>query len=274
MGRRIGKRALRVLSEHRVGWGGQIGMAPASSKTERRVFLMKGILGVCVVVAMLATPAMAALIDFNAPVYHDGAIAGQDGWVATGDTSGILVSDTATNGWMHVETGAGTSVVWVTRPYATPIGPGADGHILVSVDVTNVQNIAGQALRLEFADSSGSEFARLEVFGNGVRARGPGGGTAGTAYSIAQGVTKTIWIDIDDNTNNAYFYHDSISSGNLLAGANPLAYNTTSTEISRLSLEAANVASKWSCYVDNINVTPEPASLILLALGGLLLRRR
>jgi len=251
---------------------------------------MKGVMGVCVVMALLATPAMAIVINFNAPAYSDGDLYGQTDpcgstWTgnATGAGSGtIVVGGTATNGSMHAVTAASQYYVQLDLP--TPVEPGADGHIRISMDLTNVTGQGGNALKMGFQDASGNELARAEVQGVQARGRGAGGTSTVTAVmAVSQYQTRVLWVDIDTAGagGNVYFYQDSIAPANqLLVGGQAVGipYTDTNETIGRIMLETFNPTAaplpKISMNVDNINITPEPTALSLLVFGGLLIRRR
>jgi hypothetical protein len=230
--------------------------------------------------------------DFNAPTYTDGALAtnadnatpGQDGWIATNaaGTNNISVSNTATNGIVTMT----TSGEDVRHPLS---GAVTSGSVYLDADV-NVSAAQTGDYFLSVGDGGLSNFyARTYIksaTGGYVMALGTGAGTAVTYGTtvLPFNTAEHLLVRLDMvpgtlNDTGALYINPTTSDG---SGDTPYVAATTigtdATSIAGVYLRQGGATSSATlASVDNISVrgtVPEPASLCVLCVGGLMLAAR
>jgi hypothetical protein len=229
------------------------------------------LLGIALVlVAVLATPASAILIDFNAPAYTDAPLPNQTDpvhglWTTTSDVGFINVENTATNGRLVIQPNPSAPFHNASLLLAAPVAPDASGKIIASFDlIEGVGTDAGNIWKLLFKDIDGNDLARVQGFKDRASGRLPQAGPMITPPMIVGGAnptTRTMFIEIDttgDGGTTSY-YQDSISAANLL-GSFP--YITLNDEVAEIRVETFNRTDLEDnrARIDNISVVGAPDS--------------
>jgi trimeric autotransporter adhesin len=252
--------------------------------------------GVIAAAALTAQGAVLSNVSFNSPIYSDGAIIGQDGWLITGTSTvnPINVTNTATDGVVPLTT-TGQDV---RRPFTTAVSP-SDTSIYYSL---NVNLSAAQATGDYFAHLGdggtslfyGRLFAKSEgagfVLGLTTSSGTPTYGTTvlsfGTEYQIVARYDVVSGGTTND-TGALYVNPTSATEGSntlYVAGTTVGTDATGITAFTHQNLRQGAAANAPTLTVDDFRVAttfaeaaaiPEPASLAVLGLGSLMgLRRR
>jgi hypothetical protein len=253
------------------------------------------VLGLAVaVVAGTAFQASAAILystGFDSPTYSDGGLAGQDSWAAHSGagTNAQTVANTATNGNVTLTTsGEDTHRNWV--------GAVTSGSVYLSADITVNSAQTGDYF-LTLGDGGSSNFYdRLYVKSTGAgtfamalgtAAGTPGAGAYGANLNI--GTTYHIVAEYDmvsgaaNDTGAVYvnptdpIFGDTNASPSFYVAA--VTQGTDASSILGVYMRQGSGSSAPGVTIDNIAVAvpdavPEPASLGVLALGGLALLAR
>jgi hypothetical protein len=225
------------------------------------------LLGMCVLVAMLATPALAVYSETFS--YPDGNLAGNGGWIWWNSDPGVN----------SVEVQSGTCAVYADQSSAVDVSnPDIDeapvaNQLSLTMDV-RMSDATGGAGWFNVWDRAGSKVLG-GLYWNGAAFYGrnqdtgvllsgmPSPGTAGlTINMMFDFVGKTVTYSIGATTYGSLAF-------------NP-AYNAANAGIGEVGFEAqTNVKGPNSYHIfDNLSITPEPATLGLLLLGLPMLRRR
>ncbi len=263
------------------------------------------IIGAAAVAATYGAQASQAAItvldtaNFNAPTYSDGALSaatttttpGQDNWLTTsaGGTNNILVSGSATNGLVTL-TGAGEDV---RRPFDGGASV-TSGSVYLEADITVTAATAGGDYFMHLGDGGTANFngrVYLESSGAGFVLAFPTGADTTPNYgTTVLNFNQTYHVlarydfvaGLANDTGALYVNPTSIDG----SADSPYVAATTAgidaTTISAMYLRQGGATTAGSLTVDNMEAftenaaTPEPASLSVLALGGvaLLARRR
>jgi hypothetical protein len=231
---------------------------------------LKSVLFACALLAFMTTRALAVAWSDSFDSYIAGrGLGGQDGW--TGSTTGAI--DVVS--WPYYSfpnsvrvTGGLTSVDAMND---IPDEAGVGGIVAAGFKIQGSLSTPGDTTWfVEFLDPTGNSLARF--YGTGGSVRGRIDGTANVTGVINLGGLGT-WDDlkvvIDTVANTSSFYFNGVLMGAALPHS-PAGDVVGSVKIERIG----NVNNPTDrVYLDDIYV-PEPTTLALLGLGGLLLRPR
>lgn len=222
-----------------------------------------------------STRAIAQGTGFEAPDFAAGDINGQSGWsVFSGDTAQVVSTANPATGAQHYRNqfesafGTGTNV----GAFSPDTGPSTIEPQTMSLDV-NIGATGGADYDIvPQAPSQSFLTARVKFnyLGNIFVLDDTGLGLAfeDTGVAWTPGVYKNLTIDMDPGANTMDYYYDGSLIWSSVAGV----YAGTAME------QVVILSDNWhfgeSGDFDNLSVTPEPASLLLLVLGALAIRRR
>ena len=222
-------------------------------------------MGMCVLAAMVATPAMG--IPVGAVFWEDweseipGTRLGDTAQWEGGNTSSVVVDtggnnvgrligdpDTSDFLWTNANFGAGTQGKYQAFNYtAFGGGPGVGNRTHICV-----------------LDSGGGVWGRW--YGDSLRLIPRLGGAVGPSVDISDGLPHEMTITYDPTTGVMDFWADSDPVWSTNAG--------TGNYMTRIEIQNQwGSASDW-IDIDDIGIFPEPASLALLGIGLLFLKRR
>jgi len=252
--------------------------------------------GASLVLSSVAASTHAALLystGFNSPTYSNGALVGQDAWSLTGTvvTNPIQVINTATDGSVALTTGQDAN-----RVYSTAVSA-SDSSIYYSVNASLTTASTGGDYFMHLSDGGSTVFlGRLfakSATGGYVLGLTTSSGTptyGSTVLSFATEYQFVARYDVVSGLANdtGALYVDPISntegSNSLYVAATTLGTDATSiASFIAVNLRQGGTTSAPTVNVDDIRVAttfgeaavvPEPASLGLIALGGLALLRR
>jgi len=247
---------------------------------------MKRLIAVAVVAA-LASVASANIYatGFEATEgFATGFIGGQNGWSAfsASTVEGHVDTVNPASGAQHLRisndpaAGAGNYV----GGFSPDWGPQPAGQYTVSVDVCIGATGGADYDIVPQAPSQSFLTARVKYFWDDYDLDGTPGdvvvldddGTGltyyDTGYDYTPGVYHNLTIDIDAIGNTIDYYFDGTLAYSGMAGV------FAGTSVEQVVFLCDNWNAGESGDFDNLLVTPEPTSLVLLALGGLALIRR
>ena len=214
------------------------------------------VLGMCVLVAVAASPAMAVFVENFS--YADGALTDVSGglWLADGTPQTDIAVQ---NGELRLSSAAGMHV-WAWTESLGETGDGLTATIMIKKgDVGDGSNF----WYLYFGQNTTGDLGYW--YGGNNNAKGRGANGAGAATMLTGGWDRLDAV-VDFTGGTTKFYVNG-------------ALNFTATHSGKSALNIIEferyqraLAGDYILF-DNL-VVPEPASLILLALGGLVLRRR
>jgi hypothetical protein len=224
--------------------------------------------GAMAILALLPASAIAQWGD-NFDAYEDGTklynIGGWSGWDDVYEAAGTVSSAQAMSAphSIEVSNSMGVDAVhpfdpaydegsWVLTAYQY-IPENLDG--LTYFILNNVYNHGGPyewAIQMQMDPSSGLVNEAIH-----------GGGTAPIVYDAWTEIR--VEFDLDADTCEAYYDDVMLFSGTWTSGGYP------TLAFANIDLYAPHDVS---VYYDNLSLVPEPASLVLLAVGALALRRR
>jgi PEP-CTERM motif len=236
--------------------------------------------------------------NFNAPTYSDGVLnagtdtttAGQDGWLNTsgGGTNNITVSNSATNGSVALTT-SGQDV----RRFFDGGATVTSGSIFFEADITVSAAQATGDYFMHLGDGTTTVFnARTYIKSSGsgfVMALGTGAGTPtygstvlsfGTTYHVLG--RYDLVTGLANDTGALYIDPTSVDGSSDTPYVAATTVGIDATTFAAMYLRQGTAGSAATLTLDNFEAftepaaTPEPASLGVLALGGmaLLARRR
>ena len=232
-----------------------------------------------VFVSLLATPAMATFYDGFA--YPDGGLNGQGTWSGNASAAQVAVASE------KVVVTAGSGLTWAYTPVSANYE--ADNTItfaiklqMVSGDTPDYTNICDIIIR----PTTGLQQAGWRIQGTQVRGRQGDF----TSMSGVQG-NKTDWVPLVGNSAagtwdlfevvndltalRTYYYVTPAGGSRTQIGDAGNAGLAGSTGIDSVWMKHVGIGGADQINVDDVTVTPEPATLILLALGLMpVLRRR
>ncbi len=225
---------------------------------------MRRAMEIGVVMAMLATPAMAVWVeDFS---YPDGSLAGNvnpygDTWEEWGGVAGINVS----GGSLHLSSGTEDTWCWNTGPNESgsvvtvtvnvmkgTVGPDGEGNFwyLYLGDQTNTYNIGYWYGGATYAQSRmGNSVVRNDLIGSGW---------------------NQLKAEVDFGVHQTRFYFNGVLNHTINHSGSPTAVGLV--EINRYPRTPPDEIPGCDVYFDDI-VIPEPTAAILLTIAGLLFLR-
>jgi hypothetical protein len=214
--------------------------------------------GVCVLVAVLAAPVLGAWVDSFS--YPDGPLAGNDGWTGSGTGIDVVSGE--------VRVGLGGTAFLDTVNFAAEAG----NNIVCTVwakpgSGAGESNIWAAA----FNDASSRNYARWYGWGNSARPRIDGYGLVLAPVTLNPGVWNNLTVVVNEGAGTSTFYHDGLNLGSLAYGISGATGGVSQAQIENMG--RTDVPNDF-IMLDNMSVVPEPASLILLGLAGILALRR
>ena len=243
--------------------------------------------GIAVVLTLGGLPARAELIDFEEPTYPDAdpccqGLDGMDGWTA--DSGWILFNGNSVLNSSQVMWNNGAANEFATRDFTTPLTSGTLTYELRPDDPG-----AGESHWLLPQDTSGAWALQLLAHrktkvntNHEFELRLTGGGTVGTSPDVAainfgtQEAWYEIRIDFDlaDTTagpNGTFDLQITRIDGTPQVVwdfdgqhiANPV------LNIGKFTDNGSTASTGHATLIDNINLIPEPSSLVLVLLGTL-----
>ncbi len=222
------------------------------------------VLGMCVLVAMAASPALGGYLETFS--YPDGNLAGNGGWFFWTADPGIDA--------LEVQSGA-------AHAYADQASPLRVGD--ASMDVAAVDNKVSLTMDVKMSGAGGAGWFHVwDLSGNvllgglywnyaalygrntekgylvGLPSPGTDGVTVGMDFDFA---ASTVTFSVNGTAYGSSAFSSAVGAGN--EGVGEVAFEAQT-----------NGRGSDHEVFDNLSIVPEPASLILLGLGGLLVLRR
>jgi hypothetical protein len=198
---------------------------------------------------------------FEAPAYHLGALAGQQGW--TGNT-GVVENSLAYAGSQAVEFNA-TGLTVGSAGDLTMLAVSSDGPMMQVSDEfyasASDANVVWTVLSLGGNNSGAPFIGALFADSSGVLVSGSGA-SAYTQILFGQWNSYTLDINFTTQTLTGYL------NGTLIGTEGFAQSNTELTEVG-FGIDGANGHATTQAYVDNVSVetVAEPGSLMLFAAG-------
>jgi hypothetical protein len=204
---------------------------------------------------------------FEAPAYHTGALAGQDGWSGSG---GVVENTLAYAGTQAVESNAiGVVKTQGAVGDLTMLSVSSDGPMMQVSDefyaTAADPNVAWEVLAIGGNGTNNSGLVGQLFVADGYAILG--GSTNGGLVPISIDAWNSYTIDINFTTGTETGYVN-----NTLIDTLTIASNSTEVTEVGFGIDGANGASSQA-YFDNLSVdtVPEPATLMLFAPGLLAL---
>jgi hypothetical protein len=209
-------------------------------------------------------PASAAF--FEGFDYANGGLGGNGGW--NGSTAGAL---DVVNGELVITSGNAAPLVGSVNNIN--IEPDANGKIYAGLKIYTEGDGPNNLYSVYFNDPAGLNFARFQGRTSQAFARIGGYGTyIWPPAQLNYNEWNTLELEIDTVAQRSYFTVNGTLLGSLSYVSDQPAIGSTLGSIRIDRMENAELGQTMK--IDDVWATPEPASLLLLALGGLLLRRR
>ena len=220
-------------------------------------------------------PDQAASTPAGTPV-DTGAFSGGDGFTTAGYEGGGYLSTLAGNG--NIPNGADV--------FSTANGPVKSISFMVNFDAStfdssgNFNTVLGESQFFRFDASNGANHGGLyltETGGDTAKLSTSFGGSiiGGASHSNSVSWAPDTWYelkweyrDVGQSEAGIKFYRDGVPIGSRLADHTW----TASGDIYTGNHPAVDVGLQG--VIDNFQITPEPATMMLFGLGGLFLRRR
>ncbi len=246
---------------------------------------------------IFAVDAKAFTIDFNSPTYTDGELLGQDTWTGAGaHTGGWEVKNTAGDGYVESVSNPGTKIATFAMTTANTglANPNPTGIQTLTFDITlNASSGTARIATFDFG-RDGSEYTPVgnwDIYESGnvsIRyntANHPGPVVTHTFSGLlSDGVTAKITFDVDyDNLLVRMSKDNSVISNAVSGNVNGwIPFDDTRGTLqdpdADLNLGGIRLITRGAAgtiALDNIVFPiPEPASLVLLGLGGLVMLKR
>ncbi len=248
------------------------------------------------VMAMGLGSANAAIFETDFESYSGGTPVGQDGWAGWGSPNAYIDNSTLEHQYMRGYQWLGTSGIGrntsaLYRPFAAQTGqvklevlysPNQSESSWRSVSLRDssatgpewyyssddIAALVGTSRKYDDPGDGGKWFFALDADGRQWLTDGPEALKA-NVYKIV--IDANVGTQTYDATVNLYDIDTGVV-GAEVASWTGLSFNNTVSDISRVFVQSWDNTSHW----DNFNITPEPATLAVLALGGfaVLLRRK
>jgi hypothetical protein len=232
---------------------------------------MRRVMGIGVVLALLVTPAMASFFD-NFDSYTNGELVGQDGWTGTTGIAAVQNDGTLKLTYDDTKKPSVEGTGHVINNFTPVTGP----VITWSVDVYAGGNTGqeGNAFDIQLNDAAGLNFARWYGGYNSDTPRIDGFGQVLPGVTLVANQWNSLKVVIDTVAKTSTFYHNNNNLGSLAYATNQPAIGAAATQVT-IGLQNASTSKNGAYkFYDNLSVTPEPATLGLLALGALFVSRR
>lgn len=226
-------------------------------------------LGACVVVVALASPAWAIYQStFDEPLYTmNEYLDGQDNWTAGGSGNSSI--------WVDLWDGSGTVQI---NPYLTSTqdvfhdldAENPTQQATVDIDILPGIGTPGNCWYIWVEDASGNPASYWYGGINTAQAR-----VGSSVTAITGGITTrtTLRAVIDVELGATDYYYDKHDGAGMTYLTSKSGYTASSIDVIHIQSYGRGWDDTWA-FFDNLNI-PEPTTVLLLGLGGLLgLRRR
>lgn len=209
---------------------------------------------------------------FESPDFHTGVLSGQDGWsqsggFGTGDTKPFVQNTDVCTGLQAITLTSGNS----TATEARRVGDVLTGIVTMSFDIKIFEGTtAGLSANLNVTASESSTSIWYPIIitfstnGNILAQNGNSVTDSGVAWSSSSWQNITMVADTETRT------YDLIIDGTTVLSDLGFRGSTVST-ISMIDFYMPMAGERnEGMYVDNVSLIPEPATIGLLGIGGLM----